>query len=275
MGQTAEEAAALHEGVPVWMSNVMWAWLARILDPPGMGEQRRLGLVDEFEQRRQSKAPVTSVFASRGVPGLRAAWDGERDVIPFVDYALANMKEYDLRGRITPLQDLLERNGSAWKVGTRDGYPGLERRVPLGVQEAAEHTMATAGEAGKRLSEAWHTAFGVTPDPSKAYALAVKAVEDAAVPKVCPTDSMATLGKVISTLRSQGDWSLPFAREDQHVSNADTLLGMSKSLWAGQADRHGGNPDPTLVITQEAAEAAVMLAVPLVQWFTSGAAARP
>ena len=50
--------------------------------------------------------------------------------------------------------------------------------------------------------------------------------------------------------------------------------GMMRALWAGQTDRHGGDSDPALVITQEVAETAVLLAVPLVQWFTSGAVAR-
>lgn len=259
------------------MANVLWMWIANHTKRTDGRSGLRLDLIDDFEQRRKSRTPITEAVNREGLAALRSSrWDSQRDVIPFVDYLVnkvAPMWQGDLA--LEALEELLKRNGSAWKVGTREGHPGLERRVPLGVQEAAEHTMVTAGDAGKRLSEAWHAAFGVNPDPSKAYGLAVKAVEDAAVPQVCPTDSMATLGKVISTLRSHGDWSLPFAREDQHVSNADTLIGMLKSLWAGQADRHGGNPDPTLVITQEAAEAAVMLAVPLVQWFTLGTAARP
>jgi hypothetical protein len=46
---------------------------------------------------------------------------------------------------------------------------------------------------------------------------------------------------------------------------------MAEALWVGQESRHGGNGyrKPT----RAEAEAAVMLAVPLVQWFTSGAVA--
>lgn len=273
MGQTAEEAGALYEGVPIWMMNALWAWLAGLLSPTDPGAQRRLELVDDFEQRRRSKKPATPAFAQRGVGGLQAVWNGQDDVIPFLDYLLANLNSWELKRRTGTLAELLERNGSAWKIGTREGFPGLERRVPLGVQEAAEHTMTTAGDAGERLSGAWHMAFGVNPDPSRAYGLAIKAVEDAAVPVVSPTNRKATLGTVIGVLRTQGDWTLPFAREDEHVPNKDVLIGMLKSLWAGQVDRHGGSDEPEhREVTQNAAESAVMLAVPLVQWFSSGAA---
>lgn len=50
------------------------------------------------------------------------------------------------------LEEILLSHGSAWKVGTREGHPGLERRVPLGVQEAAEHVMANSSHAGDTSS---------------------------------------------------------------------------------------------------------------------------
>jgi hypothetical protein len=48
---------------------------------------------------------------------------------------------------------------------------------------------------------------------------------------------------------------------------------MMQALWTGQNDRHAGQSGYT-PSTQAEAEAAVMLAVPLVQWFSSGAIAR-
>ena len=46
---------------------------------------------------------------------------------------------------------------------------------------------------------------------------------------------------------------------------------MLKTLWSGQTDRHGGDHELVneTLISQESAEAAVMLAVPLVRWFSS------
>ncbi len=148
--------------------------------------------------------------------------------------------------------------------------------MPLGVQEATEQTISTSGHAGQRLSEAWHAAFGMSPDPSKAYSLAIKAVEDAAKHEVTPKDDLATLGKMNNVLRDQG-WTLPLQRDDPKFSSTEVIQAMSRALWAGQVDRHGGTDTPNTApvkITQEAAETAVMLAVTLVQWFTSKAAAR-
>ncbi|WP_419703755.1 hypothetical protein [Promicromonospora sp. NFX87] len=195
------------------------------------------------------------------------------DVIPFVDYLVSIIPDSDGYSAVS-LEELLEFNGSAWKVGTREGYPGLERRVPLGVQEAAEHVMANASHAGDILSEAWHAAFGVNPDPSKAYDRALKAVEAAMKQQVSPNDSMATLTKMRNVVRDQKDWTLPFDGQDKVTPNSAVLIGMLNMLIAGQVGRHA-HDGPLPVPTQEAAEAAVMLSVPLVQWFSSGAAARP
>lgn len=106
------------------------------------------------------------------------------------------------------LEEVLVAGGSLWTVGDRDGLVGLERRVPEGVQAAAVAAMATPGNAGSLLSEAWHAAFGINPDYEKAYSKAVKAVEAAAVPVVSPSHATATLGTVITQLRNQGDWKL-------------------------------------------------------------------
>lgn len=101
--------------------------------------------------------------------------------------------------------------------------------MPLGVQETADHIMEPAGDAGRRLSEAWHAAFGVNPDPSKAYGLAIKAVEDAAKPVVSPNDGKVTLGKMIGVIRDQG-WGLPLQREDSQAPTSEVLLGMLRAL---------------------------------------------
>lgn len=172
------------------------------------------------------------------------------------------------------LNTILEESGSLWKVGKRSGVSGLVRRVPEGVQSAVDNAVFTGGHAGVRLGQAWEASFGIAPNPSQAYSLAVKAVEDAAIPVVSPNDTTATLGKINSQMRNTGDWSLPMQREDEYATTSATLLSLMKMLWAGQADRHGGHHDPSLVITQEAAEIAVVTAVALVQWFTSGAVAR-
>lgn len=50
---------------------------------------------------------------------------------------------------------------------------------------------------------------------------------------------------------------------------------MMRLQWKGQYDRHGSDDEETpLHVGQDEAEAAVHLAITLVQWFRSGAVAR-
>lgn len=276
MGQTVEEADALHEGIPRWMERSLWEWIGhRVYGTTASGRSIPVPeTVDKFERARKSGNPITEKFAQNGVGALKANWNAKRDVLPFVDFLIRDLSRKGHRVLLDELERILVECGSTWKVGTRDGYPGLERRVPLGVQEAADYIMATAGRAGERLSEAWHSTFGVNPNPTLAYTQAVRAVEDATVPVVVPNQKDGTLGHVIGQLRNDGDWALPLTREDPDAPTSETVVRMAKALWKGHHDRHGGDPSAPKSVSQAEAEAAVLLAVSLVQWFNSGAAAR-
>lgn len=165
------------------------------------------------------------------------------------------------------LNAVLERSKSAWEVGTRAGRPGLTRRVPLGVQVAADSVMARAGRAGVRLAKAWEQLYGVVPNPSEAYRLAILAVEDAAVPIVSPKNRNATLGTVLTQIEDQKDWKLPMDREHVNAPSEAVLVGMMRMLWHGQHDRHGGQPSVPGNVSVDEAKVAVSLAVTLVHWF--------
>lgn len=170
---------------------------------------------------------------------------------------------------IDELGKILLQSGAAWEVGERHGKAGLARRVAEGVAVAAEAAFHKPN-AGKRLAAAWEEAFGVNPDPSNAYSLAVKAVEDASIPVVPTGKAEPTLGDVIRTIGG-GTWRLPHLREHNLAPTHDVLVGMLRTLWRGHHDRHGG---PSTVgvpaVTQKEAESAVILAVTLVGWFESG-----
>lgn len=191
-----------------------------------------------------------------------------------IDWLIHDNSTWDGReSRNDELEGILLAGGSLWKVGQRGGFAGLERRVPEGVQVAAEAAIAVPGNAGSLLSEAWHAAFGLNPDYEKAYAKSIKAVEAAAIPVVSPNHTGATLGTVIGQMRADGDWALAMTREHPTHTTAQVVIGNMQALWTGQNDRHAGQPGYA-ASTQAEAEAAVMLAVPLVQLFSSGAVAR-
>jgi hypothetical protein len=138
------------------------------------------------------------------------------------------------------LSAVMGRSKSAYEIGVRAGLPGLTRRVPVGVQVAADSVMARAGRAGTRLAKAWEELYGLTPNPSEAYRMAILAVEDAAVPVVSPNNPRATLGTVLKQIEDQKDWRLPMEREHDSASSPHVLIGMLRMLWHGQHDRHGG-----------------------------------
>ena len=278
LGQADDEATALVEDVPPWMRESFWSWVkphfVKTEMVPRFGrsfETFDVGLLRTAERKCRFSVEYRETGVRDGMALLRRVVEARGEELRLADFLLTGTSR---KQNPTALDLILVESGSAWKVGTRDGHPGLERRVAVGVQEAAEHAMREGGQAGQRLSQAWHAAFGLDPNPSHAYALAVKAVEDAAIPIVVPMQADASLGHVIGQLRKDGDWSLPLTREDPTAPTSEALVRLCQALWKGHSDRHGGDPKTPQSVDQAEAETAVLLAVPLVHWFTSGAVAR-
>ena len=287
MGQTKDDAEALHEGIPPWAEARIWKWIGGALTYTSTGGQIQWNTawLEEFDNLSRSTEPLASRAAHAGQLQAAVASTGDPDdlTLRLIDYLVWRLTQTfgsylgninKANERIDYLEVFLMQAGSAWTVGTREGHPGLERRVPEAVQAAADDAMNAPGHAGPRLAEAWHAVYGVSPNPAHAYAMAVKAVEDATIPAVVPKQGGATLGHVIGQLARDGDWGLPLSREDPDAPTSETIVRMLKALWKGRHDRHGGVANAPKSVSQEEAETAVMLAVPLVQWFTSGAAAR-
>lgn len=268
---------ALHEGITPWIKKRFWDWVESSLyedveDEDGSLADLRFAeyldreLLNDLEMTLQIAMPdvpfdisddlVQSLVMSHMKIGSKG--------LDIADYLLS----HGGHGDPEVLKTLLEQGKSAWTVGERLGCHGLTRRVPEGVQIAADQIMEDSGNAGIRLAKAWEALYGLHSDPTKAYALAIKAVEDAAIPVVTPKDRVSTLGKVIKVIRDQKDWNLPLAREDNQAPSGEVLLGMMQVLWTGQHDRHGGNSDLPPLTHQEAI-VAVSLAVTLTHWFTS------
>lgn len=272
------EYTALRDDIPEWLHTSLWNWIRdafTIRDANAVEYMRRgvsvpthidLALVRKCE--RVLRVPLSWPQANVDFR-TSVQWDyakrTDRDVWRLVNYLLAHGRAHG-----GALKTILLDAGSVWTVADAcKGRCRLLRRVPVGVAEAADAAFQQLN-GGKKLAIAWEAAFGVDPDPTKAYSMAVKAVEDAAIPVVCANDTTATLGKVIGSVNA-GTWKLPHLREDQDARTHDVLVGMMRTLWTGQHDRHGG---PTTVgvpaVTQDEAESAVMLAVTLVGWFDTG-----
>lgn len=271
-GADPAKYAELSEGIPPWMAAPFGAWFRSELTSRnvGGGASYKTGLVQEFDTLTRRSQPLATEFSKRGPAYLTGKFDVD-ELLHFVDFLVYKNSLKTDSESAAALEKVLTEAGSAWRVGTRDGNAGLERRVPEGVQIAAEAVMSNSGTAGELLSEAWHAAFGQSPDFEEAYEKAIKAVEEAGAAVVAPKNSVTTLGSMARDMEAQGDWALSLAVNPKHPTQ-DVTTKMVRALWEGQESRHGGNGyrKPT----QEEAESAVLLAVPLVQWFTSGGLAR-
>ncbi|MDN3296443.1 hypothetical protein QWM81_20765 [Streptomyces ficellus] len=176
------------------------------------------------------------------------------------------------------LARLLDYAGSAYRVN--DAGNGLEVRISRPVRDAVSRTVADAagrsatGSASDHLALAWQAAYGMHPDPVRAYSEAIKAVECAAHAVVQPNHAKATLGTMLGEL--SGGARVKFTTALATPAGKDPILpveAMMRALWDGQTSRHG-KQTATVPETLEASRAAIHIAATLVQWFASGAIAR-
>ena len=139
------------------------------------------------------------------------------------------------------------------------------------VAQAAQRAMQI-DRPGEYLRKAWGLIYGRNPDPNAGYLQAVMAVEAAAKPVVAPNDKDFTLGRGLGELgKSPRLFGVVSRPGDGTFDPYDTLLGMCRLMWKSQPQRHGApDPHPLAEVSQEEAEAALHVAVTLVQWFSEG-----
>ncbi|MGH9015359.1 MAG: hypothetical protein ACRDZ1_15695 [Acidimicrobiia bacterium] len=268
----------LHEGVPPWLVGSLIDWLRRqcYVELVGWGAELNPDRVRELERRLHLSLgqatpdllldDLLEQLAADGTLLLR----GVNVALGWYGVGLDNLSA-EVERELAELENALQQAGSAWKIGysaTR-GW-GLERRVDETVAEAARAEMSVGRRPSEHLAEAWRHLYGRQPSPGPAYDEAVKAVEAAAIPIVCPEDKSATLGKIIGLVRSEPDrWALALQPHDGE--GVSRLRAMLELLWKSQ--RRHGTPDRMAPrsASPEEAEAAVLLAMTLVHWLTTGA----
>lgn len=176
MGSTPEKQAALVAGIPQWMRRPLSEWLKPLITPSTTREAKMLRV---FDQKRRIPGVLHSGtmedFGFREVESHLNDYPSE--YFQLVDFLVYSLTAAGYSTTLSELEEILLDCGSEWKVGTRDGFAGLEKRVPEGVQTAADAAMATPGHAGTLLSEAWHAVYGVNPKPEAGYRQAVLAIE--------------------------------------------------------------------------------------------------
>lgn len=259
----------LHDGVPEWMGCSLWGWTSATMEK--LGDEEGVNL-EELAHRAERRLRRNLGAKSDGFDEHTVTSKNEQTFLDVVDFLVNHLLEFEWEYlAYASLDKVLEESGSIWTVVTYEKDTRLERRVDKTVADAARATMAEGSRAAEHLQAAWRDIYGRSPDPSDGYREATKAVEAASQPIVSPHDSLATLGKMIPSLRDRPDkWmvGLDHPSPDRQVL---AVADMMEMMWKGQHDRHG-TPDESAPsnVSQEEAEAALHLAVTLVHWFRSG-----
>ncbi|TXL60845.1 hypothetical protein [Aeromicrobium terrae] len=266
---TDEEASdwkVLRPGVPPTMRPALITWLWKSVQNKGSVYPSKLhtwsnALDIDFSLNPEYSGLLNQVEFRKFLMRI-----SDRDLLRLIDYRLY---EDSYGADATGLSEILVIGRSKYHVVKKDGGARLATRVPEGVQVAAETVMSAKSPAGELLSKAWNAVYDLEPNDSAAYAYAVRAVESASFVALQITDSNATLGHSIRTIeKADANWRLPFLREHSQFPSKELLVGMLKSLYKGQRDRHGSEAYSD--VTHDEAEGAVLLAVTIVGWFARG-----
>jgi hypothetical protein len=258
----------LHEGVPAWMSASLWDWFVGAVEQLATKyKQYSIDILRSVEIAIRTPLDIDDYNMWKTL-AEKLRRDDEL-FLTCLDRVVYVLGISDRVPSIESLEFLLHQGGSVWRV-SQIGYQNyeLQKRVDEEARQAALEVMSSSDEASAHLREAWSDIFGRDPDPTDGYHRAVKAVETVAQPVISPQDTVATLGKMISAMSDKPEkWRVVLYR-DTPAEAVDDVVAMMRLLWKGQHDRHGkpGAPD----VSKEEAEAAIHLAVTLVQWFRTG-----
>jgi len=263
-----EERQVLRDGVPESMRPALIAWLYTTMRPQS-GYVRR----EKFDEL-SNNLDLTFGLPEDFTGSLRSdecrtllGRVNDRQLLRIADYLLFAESSFPMHH--DALGSVLTQGRSKYQVAKRGKGYRLEERVPEGVKVAAEAIISSGTTAGRLLERAWMKVFDLTPDDSGAYSHAVKAVETVALDTLGITKETATVSDAIRAIeKRESAWRLPFQREHTEYPSRNVLLGMLKSLYRGQRDRHGSEAYSD--VTHDEAQAAVLMAVTLVGWFSGG-----
>jgi hypothetical protein len=249
----------LHEGVPSWMEKSLRSWIAGLVSrQTGFGDSvANNEVIHELERRLRRDLNLSGAGETR-LDQFMYLVEDDAFALDVAD-ALVCMQPKETAA----LEPMLSQAGSAWRATKR----GLERRVSEAAQAQFEATQA--GRAGEHLRQAWSSAYGRKPNASDAYREAVRGVEVYVCRALLPNDAKATLGKALGQLRADPS---KLRCVLQGADATATAVAMLDLLWKSQRDRHGTADEAApLHVSLEEAQAALHLAITIVQWFQSGA----
>lgn len=227
-----------------------------------------------------SSRPLDRLTVLDAIINLHPAWDAPTDGFDAID---GYERAQEWANELADLDRVLGDCGSVWYIDPE--FRGLYRRVDPTATHAWKRARQSAEQAGRErassyLAQAWQELYGQHPDPSAGYSAAVKAVEAAVLPVIFPDrkaqGKKPTVHQARNELRDHEDrWRFVLAESDRvasHEGCIDVVTSMLDRLLRGETERHAD--DDNRPSERHEAEAAVHLAVLLVQWFVTGAVQR-
>lgn len=173
-----------------------------------------------------------------------------------------------LRNQFAPLEELLSRGGSAWRVDVDPA--GLFERVTDAEISGLKQATSVGDPAARYLLEGWEAAWGINPDGEKAHDRAIKALEAAFRCEVCPKNDGASLGDIARDLGAKPEkWSArltdarPQSDDRRRLHAGVSLLSESLGIIFSANHRHG-TTDAHSKNTLDDGRDAVTLAVALI-----------
>jgi hypothetical protein len=263
----------LVEGIPAHLENSLWRWaMDRAVRTPNLSYKA--------ERLLRIALPV-----QRGTNPFGAYWSaaGEQERLTLIDFFLRDMWEAanELRAGREPnhelqplvvafvgLDEILTQGGSVWATTVEPCW-GLTRRVNETTRALIDTASSPATDAARKIASAWAACYRHTPDYDVAYRDAVLAVEALSLPLIVPDNKRGTLGSVVGHLNDTHERWTVGGLDDERQGSGATLLSMLRTLWHNQ-ERHAQSDGTIRDVGREEAEAAVVLAVTLVHWFSAG-----
>ena len=266
-----EDLQVVREPIPESMRPALIAWLNRLLST-GAASRTTAGFTVNAIQtalRIHFNLLPGDIYTRDFVD--RISIEGDKFALRVVDFLLSG-QELDPYGNepddVVDLRWHLDASASAVRVESVDGIYRIQRRLPDGVDDAAQISVGAANaNAGAHLAKALREVHSLEPDSGLVMTEAIRAVEAAAGQVVIPRDQKPTMGKIVDRLKSKRDWKLTLQRRDDgRPDHQEVVIGMMETLVFAEQHRHSGTPP-----TQVEAQTHALLASTLVGWFATGA----
>lgn len=257
------------EGVPPYMSKSVWAWVdqAFIVGTSSYSNGHfDLELVRKVELALKKEVPIDTWDLDFALEELHKIFSDENELLDLVHHLLKLSSNWASQ---LDLEDILSLAGSAWRVDMGEGRVGLVRRVLPELEETLNQTATQDPQASEFLASAYANTYGRDPNYDHAFDLAIKAVEQASIPRLNLSSKYKTLGRVMEHFRD-GKFGLLVPMPEDHSSTRYTLLADAcEVLWRSNEWRHAGKAAKAIPVSKEQAEVATALATILVYLMTS------